>query len=78
MPCFIYYTEGANGHSQLILQVDPPSGRSAKDEVLHNNYASIPITVAENVSSKCELRLHMNSKVVYMKREWRNVLNVMF
>ena len=49
--CFIF-AEGTNSYSHLILLVDPPSGRSEKDEVIHNNYAAVPIVVAENTSSK--------------------------
>ena len=49
--CFIF-TEGTNRYSHLILLVDPPSGRSEKDEVIHNNYAAVPIVVAANASSK--------------------------
>ncbi len=46
----LFVSVGPNIFTHLILVVEP--GGFIQDEVLHNNYASVPITVAESPSSE--------------------------
>ena len=61
---FLFLQTVSNSYSHLILLVDPPSGRSEKDEVIHNNYAAVPIVVAANVSSKQNIP-HISALFLY-------------